>query len=142
MVNQSQSLWLKIASGITIASGLAFAAAAHQAFAGSALEFLALVGAGQDGDMTTAQRLLSAISGGVLTGFGMMIWAITTRLVPRDPALARQLILTGILSWFIVDSTGSVIAGAAMNVVPNIGFLLLFAVPAVTLVQVPAADAH
>ena len=58
-----------------------------------------------------------------------MIWQIVTRLYTREPALSRSMILTGVFTWFVIDSTGSVIAGAPMNALYNVGFLLLFVVP-------------
>lgn len=78
---------------------------------------------------TDAARLLTAISGGLLAGLGAMIWIATNRVYAHDPDLGRALILPPILFWFVLDSTGSVLAGAWFNVVLNSGFLVLFALP-------------
>jgi hypothetical protein len=53
--------------------------------------------------------------------------------MPRDPALARRLILLGIGGWYVVDSSMSIAAGAPLNALFNTGFLLLFYVPVWTL---------
>ena len=76
-----------------------------------------------------ATRLVCAIGGGLMVGWGLMLWQVVTRLYPRDPELARTMILTSIGAWFIVDSAGSIAAGAPVNGVLNIGFLLAFAIP-------------
>lgn len=74
-------------------------------------------------------RILCAIMGGLLVGFGVLLWLVVTKLMPREPVLARQMILTSMWSWFVVDCTASVVAGAPFNAVMNVPFLLLFVVP-------------
>jgi hypothetical protein len=76
-----------------------------------------------------ATRLICAIGGGLMVGWGLMLWQVVTRLYPRDPALARQMILTSVSAWFLVDSAGSLAAGAPLNALLNIGFLLAFVLP-------------
>ena len=75
-------------------------------------------------------RLISAICGGVMAGWGVLFWMLATRLAPTDPILTKQLILGSIFTWFVIDSTCSVLAGAPLNVVGNIAFLLIFVLPA------------
>lgn len=75
-------------------------------------------------------RLVAAILGGIMTGFGLMIWMLTDALIDSDPKLLRRVIVTVMAVWFVVDSTGSVAAGAPLNVVGNLGFLALFVIPA------------
>ena len=74
-------------------------------------------------------RLLWGINAGILAGWGVMLWQVAASLFPKDPALARRIILTGIGTWFVVDGAGSVLAGAPMNAVYNLFFLAIFAVP-------------
>lgn len=78
---------------------------------------------------TPTARLLTAISGGLLTGLGVMIWQVVRDVYARDPKTGGRIILRGVLAWFVIDSAGSVLAGAAFNVVMNSGFLALFLVP-------------
>lgn len=94
--------------------------------------FLDLVHLPLDGSQTFAsgsELVLGAISGGLLFGFGVMAHQVTTHVYAPNPALGGRIILRAILAWFIVDSTGSVLAGAWFNVVLNSGFLALFIVP-------------
>ena len=78
---------------------------------------------------TDEAQLLTAISGGMLFGWGMMFWVVTTDVYATNPKLGGKIILISIVSWFIIDSTGSIIAGFGANAVMNIIFLLFFSVP-------------
>ncbi len=82
--------------------------------------------------------LLTAISGGMLVGWGTMAWLVTDRVYAKDVSAGRNIILPGILAWFLFDSLGSILAGAWFNTVLNAGFLALFAVP--ILLQRPATS--
>jgi hypothetical protein len=79
--------------------------------------------------LTDESRLLSAILGGVMLGFGTTLLVLVKKVYPRDPQLVRIVILTGIWVWFVADSLGSVAAGAPLNALFNVGFLLAFLVP-------------
>ncbi|MGI9409275.1 MAG: hypothetical protein ACR2OV_04330, partial [Hyphomicrobiaceae bacterium] len=74
-------------------------------------------------------RLLSAVSGGVMVGWGILLWLVATRLYPKDPVLARTLILASIGTWFLIDSLASIVAGAPLNALLNVSFLVLFSWP-------------
>ncbi|MEM8816829.1 MAG: excinuclease ABC subunit A [Pseudomonadota bacterium] len=124
--------YLKFASGITLATGLMIAAAAVPALNAPTVVLLDLVFFPVDGAQTMfagETRLFSAISGGVLAGWGLMIWLLATELYAGHPELGRRLILRSVAVWFVVDSSMSVAAGAPLNVLGNVVFLLLFVVP-------------
>ncbi|MEM7769252.1 MAG: hypothetical protein AAGA75_09520 [Cyanobacteria bacterium P01_E01_bin.6] len=72
-------------------------------------------------------RFLSALLGGFLLGWGVMIWCLSTWVYDAAPEAVRRSVLTGILSWFILDSAGSIASGTPSNAVFNI-FILLLAV--------------
>jgi len=76
-----------------------------------------------------AARLWIGISGGLLAGWGATLLLIATQLYPIDPVLGRRIILTGVISWFVLDSAGSIAAGAPFNAVLNLSFLFVFALP-------------
>lgn len=129
---ESRIRWLKIASDITIGFGLLLAAAAIPALSGPAgflLDFIFFPVNGAETVDMPAARILNAITGGLMTGLGIMTFMIAGELMPRDPALARRLILFGIGGWYIVDSSMSIAAGAPLNALFNTGFLLLFYIP-------------
>ncbi len=129
----SRIRWLKAGAAITLGFGLLIAVAAMPAAQGPTNFVFDLiyfpVDAGQSVDTVTA-RLLSAITGGLMAGLAVMLWVVATELCPREPALGRRVILLGIGSWYLVDSSMSVAAGAPLNVLFNTGFLLLFVLPA------------
>ena len=67
------------------------------------------------------ERLFAAVAGGVMVGWGsMLVW------LGRGAFVSRALLLGG-AAWFVVDSTGSVLAGAPLNIVGNLAFLALMA---------------
>ncbi|MEE9330415.1 MAG: hypothetical protein V3V30_09785 [Parvularculaceae bacterium] len=134
--------WLKFACIVTGGFGLLMVLAASPVTAAPASFLLDLVFWPIDGSETTEAhefRLVAAILGGVMVGWAVLFWQIVTRLYPRDPRLARQMITWSILSWFVLDSTGSIIAGAPLNAVFNIGFLALFLLPLRQRQQTPPA---
>ena len=124
--------WLRTGSVVTIGFGLLIAAAAIPATQSPVAWLTDLIFFPVDGSPAIGgpgERLLSAITGGLMTGWGVMPYLVATELLPREPLLARRLILAGIVSWFVIDSTMSIAAGAPLNVVGNAGFLLVFVLP-------------
>ena len=133
MNTDSRIRWLKTGAAVTLAAGLLIGAAAIPALQGPVNLMVDLiyfpVDSAQSVDAVSA-RLLSAITGGLMVGLGVMLWVVATELCPREPALGRRLILLGVGSWYVVDSSMSVAAGAPLNVLFNSGFLLIFVLPA------------
>jgi len=132
MTQESAQRWLKIGSAITIFFGALIAVAATPLGA-APTEFLAdLIFFPVDGAQSVAAaetRLIAAIGGGVMAGWGLLLWKISTTVYDKDPALAKQLIIPSIITWFVIDSAGSVLAGAPLNAAFNVSFLVIFCVP-------------
>lgn len=123
---------LKLASTAVVGVGLVLALAAHPATAGITTLLADVIFWPFDGQPTLdapAARLLAAISGGVIVGWGALLWMVATRILPLDPALAATLVRASLIAWFAVDSTASILAGAPLNVVLNAVFLAAFLVP-------------
>jgi hypothetical protein len=132
MQQTSTGLRLKIASAIVIGFGPVVALAVVPALAGVTQLFTDLVFWPVDGaqSLTAPEtRLYLAITGGITTGWGVMLWLVSTKLYPREPELARAIILWSVCTWFAVDSSASIAAGVPGNAVLNIVFLLMFVVP-------------
>lgn len=72
-------------------------------------------------------RFLSALTGGFLLGWGVMIWCLSVWVYDAAPNAVRKSVLTGLLAWFVLDSAGSIASGTASNAIFNI-FVLLLAV--------------
>ncbi|MFY0638054.1 excinuclease ABC subunit A [Maricaulis maris] len=69
---------------------------------------------------TPAERLLAGISGGLMLG-----WGVTVMVLAGGGAMPTAMLRGGV-AWFVVDSIGSAVAGAPLNIALNTGFLALF----------------
>lgn len=72
-------------------------------------------------------RFLSALTGGFLFGWGVMVWCLSSWVYDKAPEQIRKTVLVGVLSWFMLDSSGSIASGNPSNAFINI-FVLLLAV--------------
>lgn len=131
----SEKFWincLKAASILVIGFGFMVAAASHPAGAGLTVFFADILiwpYDGNPGELDQITRLLSAIGGGVMVGWGLILWMSVTQVLPRAPEIGRRMILVSILTWFVIDSTGSVLSGVPLNVGGNLLFLAAFLIP-------------
>ena len=81
-----------------------------------------------DGATTYASpdtRFLSALTGGFLFGWGVMIWCLSSWVYDTAPEGVRRAVLTGIVAWFLLDSAGSIASGNTSNAVINVLVLLV-----------------
>jgi hypothetical protein len=123
---------LQVACAITVTLGLVSAAASFPATGKLWLFLFDLLKWPIDGnpsqfDLTT--RAVNAVLGGVMVGWGTLMFLLVRNFLNNDFALVRKVILIGILSWFVIDSTGSFLAELPWNVVLNVSFLCLFLPP-------------
>lgn len=70
-------------------------------------------------------RFLSALTGGFLLGWGVLIWCLSSWVYDKAPEMIRRSVLVGFLAWFILDSSGSIASGNASNALFNVAVLLL-----------------
>lgn len=70
-------------------------------------------------------RFLSALSGGFLFGWGVTVWFLAAWVYDHAPEAVRKAVLAGLLSWFVLDSAGSVASGNTSNALFNVGVLML-----------------
>lgn len=64
-------------------------------------------------------RFLSALAGGFLLGWGVTIWCLSEWVYDAAPEGVRKTVLLGILSWYVLDSAGSVASGNPSNFLFN-----------------------
>jgi hypothetical protein len=74
-------------------------------------------------DPTT--RFLSALTGGFLFGWGVMIWCLRQWVYDVAPEVVRRAVVIGILAWFSLDSAGSIASGTPSNALFNSLVLIL-----------------
>ena len=70
-------------------------------------------------------RFLSALTGGFLLGWGVLIWCLSRWVYDAAPEGVRKSVVTGLLAWFFLDSAGSIASGNPCNALFNIPVLLL-----------------
>jgi hypothetical protein len=70
-------------------------------------------------------RFLSALTGGFLLGWGVLIWCLSAGVYDAAPEGVRRAVVTGLLAWFVLDSAGSIASGNAPNAAWNVLVLLL-----------------
>ncbi|QCX00460.1 hypothetical protein FGM00_10175 [Aggregatimonas sangjinii] len=83
-------------------------------------------------------RFLSALTGGFLFGWGVMIWCLSVWVYDKTPEFVRRSVLIGLLSWFVLDSAGSIASSNASNAFFNMIVLVLAVGP----LWIPAARPH
>lgn len=84
---------------------------------------------GTDHMAEPATHLLTAIIGGVIFGWGVMVLGLAGEPTRRNPHLIRRIVISGYLAWFTLDGLGSIVAGAPLNLVGNAAFLALLLWP-------------
>lgn len=132
MSSQTTTTWLKAASALIMGFGIITFSATVPATAGLVRFLIDMIFWPIDGAQTLAApetRLLCAIAGGLMMGWGTMLWLTATRLYRQAPELAGTMIMASLAAWFIVDSLGSILAGAPLNALLNMGFLPIFLIP-------------
>lgn len=70
-------------------------------------------------------RFLSALTGGFLFGWGVMVWCLSTWVYDMAPEPVRKTVIAGLLSWFVLDSAGSIASGNSSNAIINIVVLFI-----------------
>lgn len=124
--------WLKIVSGLTIAVGVVAAFGAADATDTVWVGLFDLLDWPVDGEPASFDERgyqLNAVLGGVMVGWGTLMFLIVTKQFARgDHRLARPMVWS-VLAWFVVDSTGSLVAGLPGNLVLNLVFAVLFVPP-------------
>ena len=120
--------WLKITALVVGVFGPVFFLGTMEATLEPARWTLDLLSWPLDGGTTYASpdtQFLSALTGGFLMGWGVMIWTLSTWVYDLAPEQVRRSVLLGTLAWFVFDSLGSITSGNPSNALVNIGVLLL-----------------
>jgi hypothetical protein len=128
MSHTFHKFWLKVTAFVVGSFGPVFFLGTMPATAEPARFTLDLLSWPLDGATTYASpdvRFLSALTGGFLLGWGVLIWYLSEWVYDKAPEPTRRAVLTGVLSWFVLDSSGSITSGNASNALFNVLVLLL-----------------
>ncbi|MBI1393648.1 MAG: hypothetical protein GC152_12985 [Alphaproteobacteria bacterium] len=132
MTREAHKRWLKIAAFIVGSFGPIFALGSMLPTAEPARLTLDILGWPVDGAQTYGEpttRFLSALTGGFLLGWGVTIWRLSGDAYDAAPEAIRTAVVAGALSWFCLDSAGSIASGNASNALFNVIVLLLVVGP-------------
>jgi len=131
MTKATRILWLKIlAVVLLIGPGVLMVTAPVTGLRFLTERFLDLAHQPYEGAQPITGKsahLLNAILGGILVGFGTMIWVVSDKVLRQDYSTGRRLIMVPLMCWYIADSLGSILAGAWFNAVINAGIFASFA---------------
>lgn len=122
--------WLKITAFVIGSFGPIFffgTMAATQEPARLTLDLLSWPIDGVQNYEAATTRFLTALTGGFLFGWGVMVWCLSVWVYDKAPEFVRRSVLIGVLSWFFLDSAGSIASGNPSNAGFNV-LVLLFAV--------------
>jgi hypothetical protein len=125
-------VWLKITAIIVGSFGPVFSFGAMQSTSAPARLTLDLLGwrLNHPSNFDAVDtRFLSAVTGGFLLGWGVMIWCLSAWVYPLAPEPVRRTVLASLLAWFCLDSIGSIASGNPSNAGFNLVVLLIAAGP-------------
>ncbi len=120
--------WLKITAVVVGSFGPVFFLGTMVETAETARFTLDLLSWPIDGNITFASsdtRFLSALTGGFLFGWGVLIWCLSAMVYDKAPDFVRKSVLIGLLAWFVLDSSGSIASGNPSNSFFNLIILLM-----------------
>jgi len=128
MSHKFHKFWLKITAVVVGSFGPVFFLGTMLNTSEAArwtLDFLSFPVDGVQNFEAPTTRFLSALTGGFLFGWGVMIWCLSTMVYDKAPEFVRKSVLIGILAWFVLDSSGSIASGNVSNAFFNIIVLLI-----------------
>ena len=127
MTHALHKFWIKVTAVIVGSFGPVFSLGTMAATSEPARLTLDVLSWPIDGATTYTSpdtRFLSALTGGFLLGWGVMLWCLSTWVYDAAPEAVRRSVVTGVLSWFCLDSAGSIASGNASNAAFNVLELL------------------
>ena len=128
MTQKFHKFWLKITAIVIGSFGPIFFLGTMASTLEPARLTLDLLSWPIDGATTYASadtRFLSALTGGFLLGWGVTIWCLSVWVYDKAPEAIRKTVLIGLLSWFVLDSSGSIASGNTSNAIINILVLII-----------------
>jgi hypothetical protein len=120
---QLHKTWLIVTAIVVGSFGPVFSLATRQSTSFPARWTLNLLngpGGGAASFATNTPRFLTAVTGGFLLGWGVMIFCLRAWVYDDAPEGVRRVIVASLVSWFLLDSIGSIASGNAWNAAFNV----------------------
>lgn len=127
----TQKRWLKILAVMIGSFGPVFSLGTMPSTAEPARLTLDILSWPIDGATTYAAadtRFLTALTGGFLLGWGVLVWGLAA-VHDAAPEAVRRAVVRSLLAWFVLDSAGSIASGNPSNVAFNVLVLLTLVGP-------------
>jgi hypothetical protein len=128
MTKEFHKFWLKITAFVIGSFGPIFFLGTMISTSEPArwtLDFLSFPVDGIQNYQAATTRFLSALTGGFLLGWGATVWCLSSWVYDKAPEQVRKTVLVGVLSWFVLDSSGSIASGNPSNALFNVIVLLM-----------------
>ena len=128
MSHKFHKFWLKVTAFVIWSFGPVFFLGTMEATLEPARLTLDLLSFPIDGATTYDSpdtRFLSALTGGFLLGWGILVLCLSTWVYDAAPEAVRKSVLVSLLCWFLLDSLGSITSGNFSNTLFNIGVLVV-----------------
>lgn len=131
MSPQAASQMLKVIGVLSIGFSLLLVAGAFEPLSGAVAIFYDYVdpSAGASGDYGTLVRLLSGILGGLYASWSVFLILVVAPAVRDGNDAIRRASIIAILTWYLLDSAGSIASGFALNVLVNSVYLVFLLAP-------------
>ena len=129
---QFHKVWLRIASVLLGVFGPVFFLGTMEATTEPVRWSLDLLSWPLDGRQSYADptlRFVSALTGGFLLGWAVLIWNLSGATYDAASESVRRSVVVGFLAWFVLDSAGSIASGNNSNALFNVLVLLILVGP-------------
>jgi hypothetical protein len=124
---QFHKTWLIVTAIVVGSFGPIFSLATRQSLSFPARWTLNLLngpGGGAANFDANTPRFLTALTGGFLLGWGVMIVCLRAWVYDDAAEGVRRVVVTSLVSWFLLDSIGSISSGNGWNAASNVVVLL------------------
>jgi len=136
MSRQGYITWLKVACVLAISFGVLSVLASFEGGSALWLFLFDILTWPLDGLPTGFEPIsyaLNAVLGGVMCGWGILLFLLANGPIAEGDHRMANYMFISLDVWFVVDSIGSVVAGIHANVVLNLIFFVIFAIPLLAL---------
>ncbi len=123
--HEFHKLWLKVTAVIIGSFAPVFFLGSMRATSDVPRVILSLLTLNAQNFDASTTRFVSAIGGGLLLGWGVMVWCLQAYVYDACPEGVRRSVVIGATLWYVLDSVGSVLSGNPVNALTNTCIILV-----------------